>query len=264
MTMSQAVLVDTEDLESKAARLSELSGIFRDMGGRMNRACLSMPDYGGQLSGPAAGAAAQILYETGAMRDSLQWHGDFLGKTAAQFSAVDDYDLENWINYYREVAVCWWNIGQYFLLGKEPLEGDMADGYRGLLACEEEGTVVTIWHGGEPIRFDFSDPSLSPEERNRLAAQLADFKEAMQSCLSHLRDYLGGNEGLLWTALGLLSSSATKPGDFFSLLAKFGGIGETIKGSEDDYQKSLQEYEKAARIWRELNAKDQPGKTAVD
>jgi hypothetical protein len=262
MNMASQIVVDTEDLDKKAKRLSELGGIFDNIGSRINGECLSVPSYDGQLLDPAKGAASQVLYETGAMRDALKWYGDFMSKSADQFEKTDNTSIEYYINFYWDSINQWLNAINTYILGEKPYTGDPTNGYEEFLAYEEDGSFITIWFKGQPIRIDFSDPSLDPLEREKLAKSLAEFKTSMQGCLEHLDNYLGGNEGLVWAALGLINSGFKIP-DIISMISKFEGLANTISGNEDEVKKALEDYNAAMQIWQELNSQDVPGKVPV-
>jgi len=259
--MSQRILVDTEDLRKKARRLKELSGIFRDMGDRMNRVCLGVPSYGGQLSGPANGAATQILYETGVMRDVFQWHGDFLENAAAQFEQTDQERVEAFIKYYADGIVWWTNYYKYFFTGEAPIEGDMINGYADILKYAENGTVVTIWCRGSPLSIDLGDPALSPDEREALRLKLDAFRNLMGSCLEHLKKYLGGDEALFGIAISLIGTGLNIL-DITNILSKMGLTFGKYLGDETELRLSEEAFTQAAALWEELNAQDVPGKVA--
>jgi hypothetical protein len=228
----------------------------------MNRVCLGMPGYGGQLSGPAGGAATQILYETGAMRDAFQWHGEFLEKTAAQFVKTDQDVIETWTKYYTDGIVWWTNYYKYFFTGEFPLEGDMTNGFAEILKYSENGTVVTIWYKGDPLSIDLADPSLTPEEREALRVQLEAFKGKMQECLEHLKKYLGGDEALFGIALSLIGTGLNIL-DITSFLSKMGLTFGKYLGDETELKLSEAAFAEAAAIWEELNSQDIPGKVAT-
>ncbi len=257
--MPQMILVDTEDLDKKAKRLLELSNIFNDMGDRLNKICLGVPAYGGQLADPAKNAAAQILYETDAMQDAFQTLGTNLQQVADQFEKTDSGSIEYWIKYYSDSITWWINFFKYFFTGKGPLEGDLTRGYHDMLAYEENGTVVTIWYAGQPLSFDLADPSLSPEEREALRAKLERYKQLMQDCYAHLMNYLGGDEALFGIALSLLSTGVNLK-DLTTMLAKLGYTTGKYLGDETELRLAEEAFNEATAIWQELNSGDIPGK----
>jgi hypothetical protein len=259
MEMSKMILVDTEDLEKRAKRLTELGGIFDDMGGRMNAVCLGVPSYGGQLGNPARNAATQILYETGLVRDAFLALGENLKQTAEQFERTDRNSIEAWLKFYSDSLTWWINYFKYFFTGKGPLDGDMIHGYRELLAYEENGTVVTIWYAGTPLSFDLADPSLSPEEREALREKLERFRECMQECLTHLMNYLGGDAALFGVAISLLGMGLNVK-DLLTTLSKLGYTSGQYLGDETELRLSEEAFNEAVSLWQELNAGDVPGK----
>jgi len=257
--MSQTIVVDTENLAKKAARLLELSGIFGEMGARMSRECLGVPSYAGQLEKPARQTAAQVLYETGVMKAAFRTLGDDLEKVADQFEATDQTSIEYWIKFYSDA--CQWsiNILKYFFFGADSIDGDMIHGYKNLLAYYESGTIVTIWYNGRPLSIDLADPSLSPEQREALRKKLEAFRQLMQEALAHIRAALGGDEKLFLLALGMLGTNASIK-DIIDLLLKLGLSVGKIPDAEKELAQAEEDIRQAGSIWEELNSQDLPGK----
>lgn len=250
--MSDQILVETDDLKKKAARLMELSIIFKEIGERISKDCLNVPSYDGQLSGPAKGAANQVVFETNVLRDAFSVRSTYMNDIAIEFENIDNDTIQLFMDRVWIVI----RFIQNALTGIPPFEGDMTNGYKKFLAFEENGDLITIWFKDQAITFDLSDPSLTPDARVALKEKLEIFKEEMQDCLSHLKEYTGGANDLFWDALNL----SNIPGAITSLLTGFKGVSDKISDNEEALQEADKSFQEAIDIWNGLNADDVPGK----
>ena len=250
------IRVDTDQLHSTAEDFENAAADIIRAGDEALSVAMSLPEYGGRLSGPARNAGYEIQRRCREMGGGCRDAAAALDSAARAYEAVDAHSVN---------AI--WQVQSTLSAATA------ADGFRAGPAASVEGgnegfgytylsqDYVVIWCHGYYMRVNLSVPPLSSEDYRKamkLIGHIDAFDRLLQSIPEKYRTLV---EDACWTIAGLLVSATPIVG----IVAFIGALVKLVAEIKDcvdileTFQKLIQEAGDIAKLFSELYNTEDPG-----